>query len=135
MRRDDKAIITQIKWISRKEKKNSLKRKFYRIFMCEIEFLSWAKAEEIYDNFSLIPDESTVQGLRGASGRVPFWRFHVRRLQGNYLNVMKLSITLYDKFSLLWRCWSAPAKVGVIKIRWFTHKLCKDFRRLMLCTI
>lgn len=75
---------------------------------------------EIYDNFSLISDESTVQGLRGASGRVSFWCFHVRRLQGNYLNVMKLSITVYDKFSLFYdgrekSLCEVLVKVGVIK--------------------
>jgi hypothetical protein len=57
-----------------------------------------------------------VQSLRGASGRVSFWRFHVRRLQGNYLNVMKLSITLYDKFRLfMMEKREVMGKVGVIK--------------------
>lgn len=118
MRRDDKAIITQIKWIS---KRKIVKRKLHRSFMCEIKILWWrsvnCKSCKIYDYFSLISDESTVQSLRGASGRVPFWRFHVRRLQGNYSNVMKLSIKVYDKFNLFMteKKREVLVKVGVIK--------------------
>lgn len=39
----------------------------------------------------LVSDESNVQGVRGAGGRIPFWRIHLRRLQGTSVTCFTFS--------------------------------------------
>jgi hypothetical protein len=40
------------------------------------------KVEVNWAAICVFTDEPTVQGVRGASGRLPFWRLHVRGMQG-----------------------------------------------------